>query len=82
MPRKLRLSVHRKNEFRKKRAIQLQKSLNSSEGNLFRDVSIPRKSMSATSIESLKERVQESVLLPNGTLMLLLNTGLALSTVI
>ena len=77
MPRKLRLSVHRKNEFRNKRAIQLRKSLDS-EGDLFLVVSVPRKCyavMTATTIESLKNRVQESVVLPNGMLRAVLNTN-------
>ncbi len=64
MPRKLSLSVHRKNQFRTKRDLKY-----SVHPYLPLPVSIPLKSYfstSATSIVSLQKRINEAAVLPHG----------------
>ena len=66
MPRKFRIAVHRKNEFRKLRAKKLSLPIDISELK----VSIPRKIFAdapLSTIATLRQRLKIAIVLPEGT---------------
>lgn len=69
MPRKFRLSVHRKNEFRKKRASKIAAKQDPQPVPQLPMISIPKEvyyNAPAPSLLQFKERVQKTKILPQG----------------